>query len=167
MRLSWGRSRPLTEAKRTILWIEDIPSSVADELDWCENQGLNVICVSSVHEFLQELEEHREHIGLVVVDLMLPGAIFGKHRTHNDRGFNAGWVLIETILRPMDAEGYQELPIMILTSRNLDGECQRRLAALNKRILNEAVRQVEFHEKHARMWKERFRKSVSEIFRYE
>ena len=127
-----------------ILWIEDRPETINEHINFCDKNALKHKIVSTTTDFIQKLSEST-HVCLIIIDIMLYGVknleninIFDSD---TDGGFNAGWVIIERILRADQKHvtghlDYYNIPVLIVTSRPFNDEDKIRIENLNQKCLN-------------------------------
>jgi hypothetical protein len=135
-----------------ILWIEDRPDSVINQITFCQDKGLHVWLVANPHDFLQRLKKDRERIGLIIVDVMLYGVndlgSIGSNGCHTDGGSFAGWVLSQTVLRPREGEDpYASIPLLIISTRVLTDRDKEFLRDLKDTAIERGHAEVQYLEK--------------------
>lgn len=160
---------------KTILWIEDSPDTVTEQRLYCQRAKLRVEMVNTVMEFSRILEENATNIGLIVVDIMLYGVRtlgnYGSRNADTGKGYNAGWAIIEWILRPRGPRApYSRIPIVILSSRPRGAEEDRRLNNLEILRKKRGDSQITYIEKGGRSadgrqsWEKEFEEVVNRLF---
>lgn len=155
----------MSKQKKTLLWLEDLPETVADQLNFAKSKGFEVVQVANLPRFGNRLAQGDVHG--IVLDIM----IFGMYdlRTlgidaSTDGGYEAGWVLLESYLRDPDApRQVREIPILILSSRRLtaNSKYEDKLKALNQG----AVTPVLYIEKGEQNCEAKFRDWLDTIIR--
>jgi CheY-like chemotaxis protein len=127
--------------------MEDRPLTVEGLVTLCRDKGYSIKMVSTIHRFLDLLEENKDRIRLIILDLLLYGisSLESVQITDSDTdgGFNAGWIIIERLLHPKGCVGpYSHIPVVILSTRPATAKDFTRLELLNRDGL-----QVHYFEK--------------------
>ncbi len=126
---------------RTVVFVEDARGQAVDQILYCESKELSVADVGMPYGLREVLEKHDAgeiEIVLFVVDLALPGfhaeKFFDVGSVDDKSGFDAGWIVLEKILRPEDQQcRYGNIPAVILTHLELTSKAKARLNAMNER----------------------------------
>lgn len=123
--------------KNLILWLEDRPKSCEKFRKYCKDYGFEVKMVATDHQFLGFLEQNLDGICLIIVDLMIFGisdlSNIGLENSDTLAGYNAGWVIIERLLRSGEGEKtFGHIPVVVLTSRTATEADIYRLEALRR-----------------------------------
>lgn len=124
-----------------IIWVEDRPDTVSNQILFCREMGFEVIMVATAHRFAQVLKKEKERVALIIMDIMQFTVIslesIDIKDSYTDGGYDAGWVIIERFLRPSESSGmpdeYKDIPILILTTQRLYESDSNRLNALRNR----------------------------------
>jgi CheY-like chemotaxis protein len=127
--------------KNIIIWVEDRPDTVYNQVLLCRQMGFDIKLVSTVHRFVEILKKEKENVALIIMDIMLFTVIsldsVGIPDSFTDSGYRAGWVIIDRLLRPREIpagiDDYKEIPILILTTQRLFTEDSNQLRILRKR----------------------------------
>ena len=139
--------------KNIIIWVEDRPDTVSNQILFCRETGFEVIMVATAHRFAQVLKEEKERVALIIMDIMLFTVISLENidikDSYTDGGYDAGWVIIDRFLRPGESSGvpdeYKDIPILILTTQRLYESDSNRLNALT----NRGGAEIKYIEKNA------------------
>jgi len=158
---------------KVILWIEDSPETVADIEAYCVDLGFEVIMRSTAAEILDSLKQHGKSIKLIIQDILLYGVRNLKSiridNSDTDGGYDAGWVIIEKLLRPEDGdESYAKIPILILSSRPFSGQDIRRLDSIKRSSEAKGLPPIDYYEKSGfgpdgKSWDEAFQEYIEEL----
>ncbi|MBW1615443.1 MAG: hypothetical protein JRJ49_02700 [Deltaproteobacteria bacterium] len=138
-----------------ILWLEDRKESVSLYKGICENNfGLTVKMVSNEGDFYGFLKNNSKDISLIIIDIML----YGVKNLNNiditdsdtDSGKEAGWIVIEKILRTKEKikEPYAKIPIIILTTLDFYEEDKKRLQDLSRFSRENDLPEIKYFEKN-------------------
>ena len=127
--------------KKIIIWVEERPDTVSNQLLFCKEEGFNVKRVATPHRLAEVLKEEKENVALIIMDIMLFPIIslesIGIADSFTDDGFKAGWVIIDRFLRPEESSGmsdeYKDIPILVLTTQRLYESDSNRLNVLRNR----------------------------------
>ncbi|GEM_PF-2048958 len=160
---------------RTVLFLEDRVESIVQPLTCCEERGLSVTVVPTDFEFLEQLEDGADNIGLIVVDISLLGVMnlkaVGIPNSDTDGGNRAGWVIIDRLLRPETSDAsFAKIPILVLSVIQAHDVDAAPLKAANARadkfgwppIKNLVKGGTDLDKK--RPWHEEFEEIIDELF---
>ncbi len=109
----------------TILWIDDNPNTVAEQIDEVQQAGFKVIIRDKAHTIKEMLDT--KPINAIIVDVMLYGVndlkSINVFQISTKQGRDAGWALLEHLIWTSDSK-YRQVPVLILSGRPND-EYQR------------------------------------------
>lgn len=154
--------------EKLALWAEDRPGSVSDLIGYCEDElGLPVEVRTTPYELNRLLNEYKDKLVLIVVDLLLYGVNdlndFGMPDISTGGGYRAGWEIVDKVLRPENGPApYAHTPVAIITTRQRDPADERTLENIKKRAERLGHGAVLFMEKAGadsgdrQKWRERF-----------
>ena len=159
-----------------IIWLDDMPESVANQIVYCTNKGFDVRIVGDLRQFRKALDKSRSDtlkIDLFVIDILLYGTIDLSDLdigVSTELGYEAGWALIEHFLRgERTEEEFRKVPILILTSRPKTSADIKRVDDLNDRAARQGLGIVKLLEKggygpdKTRTWDKEFTKLLDEL----
>lgn len=113
--------------KDMILWLEDQPDSIWDELDYCRDQGWNVELTATCHKFYDLLLGECDRIFLIIMDVMLPAVpnleSIGVPDSGTENGFRAGLRMLEWLRGIKGGQTnwrLMKIPVLLLSWRELD-----------------------------------------------
>ncbi len=154
--------------EKLVLWAEDRPGSVSELIGYCEDDlGLPVEVRTTPYELNRLLNEYKDKLVLIVVDLLLYGVNdlndFGRPDISTGGGYRAGWEIVDKILRPDSEQApYAHAPVAIITTRQRDPQDERTLAKIKERAKRLGHGDILFMEKAGadsgdrQKWRERF-----------
>jgi CheY-like chemotaxis protein len=155
-------------AEKIILWLEDRPKTIERLINHCHDIGIRINIVSTAHQFIEKLEEFKGNICLIIVDIMIYGIknleSINIKSSDTSIGFNAGWVIIERLLRPMEGIGaYSHIPLAIVSTRTASAEDISRL-----QILQKGGEDIPYFEKfglspNGKTWEKEFHEYLNKI----
>lgn len=120
-----------------ILFIEDRELSILEAIDICEKRGHKCFQVRNATGLYNFLKKNISKIGLIVIDIMLRAIPnleeIDIESSDTQGGYEAGWVIIDRILRPLHlnkdlidkcdllqfSDQLFKIPIVILSTRSL------------------------------------------------
>jgi hypothetical protein len=134
--------------RNKIVFIDDRPHSISDEIQYCKKAGLEVEVTQTPNRLLSILNNSRETIILIVADIILPNvhdlSSVGIFEVQTHHGLNAGWSIIEHLLRSEDNRyKFADIPILILSGRPQSEMDRKRI----KQILSKGGGWIEYLEK--------------------
>jgi len=110
-----------------IIWIEDRRETVLRLINHCKTMSFDVKEISTTNKLADELEadQKKNNIKLIIIDIMLYSvqslSSIGISKVSTDNGMLAGWAIIEHFLRPKEKGEYSHIPILIVSTRLLNG----------------------------------------------
>jgi hypothetical protein len=164
--------------KNLIIWIEDRPDTVSDQIQFCRKLGFEVKVVATAHRFAEKVKQEKERTCLIIVDIMLFGIMslesIGIPNSATESGYAAGWVLINRYLRPdpsvdKEASGYYDIPILIVSSRKLYDIDSDRLNNIKARkgAWLDYIEKGEIDPQGNITWTEKFEKVITDVAKKE
>lgn len=153
-----------------IIFVEDRPETVIDQIALLKNMGFEIKKVSIESELFEILKTEYKNIALIVMDIMLYGIkdlnSIGISGVDTDGGYEAGWALVENILRSNEFIQFHSIPVIILSNRKIKDDTKR-LEIINSKFLNAA--KVFYIEKggefsnYKETWDKRFENIVNNL----
>ena len=138
--------------KHIIVWLEDRPETAPDFLSYCQDLGIQVKIIGTDYALLDFLKKSKDSICLIIVDIMLFAVCdlegVGVSGVNTEEGYNAGWAIIDHLLRPKDKEApFPHIPLIILSSRILTEGDLIRLQIINDRSQAMGLSQIKYYVK--------------------
>lgn len=161
-------------SKNVIIWVEDRPDTVSEQIDFCRKQGFEVSVVATAFRLADILKSDMQRLCLIVLDVMLFNIMslddIGIPNSLTEGGYSAGWVLIDRFLRPgltpdQEQRGYPEIPILILSTRILSATDEDRLKELKQRG-GQGIEYIEkggIYDSGKHTWTEKFTELINKI----
>ena len=129
----------VADSENMIVFLEDKPADISDIVQYCSKRNYRTEIISTPHSLVSILHENIEAVSIIVMDIMMHGILNLESLkiidSDTDNGFNAGWVIIDRILRPNNSETkpFMHIPILIVTNRILRNSDKDFLEKIRKR----------------------------------
>lgn len=162
--------------KNLVLWVEDMIESISEQIEYCKVSGYDVRVVQTAPTLIQELQHNTDRIALIVVDIIVVGipSLETIEISYSDtcNGAEAGWVILERLLRPVSGIArYSRIPVLLVSYRPLLGKDRERLARVNELCDLNGWAQVKYLEKEGSVsspggiqpWRTRFEILINEL----
>lgn len=157
---------------KRIIWIEDRPESVANEIEYCERHGFKVTIVSSAVEIKEELTKEPDEIAMIIVDVMLFNVMnletIEINNSDTNLGYRAGLIIIDRLLRPVkltpDFPNLKSTPILIVSTRGMENEMSF-IEQIRKRngASIDCLEKGKYYEKEKKSWREIYQEKINSI----
>lgn len=129
---------PQPDTRPIILWVDDRPVTVEDQIAEAIQQGFLVLNRAMPQDVKGVLDdpEFAARVRGVVMDVMLWGVddlrSIGIDQASTQDGLYAGWEILDKWLRAPASE-HRDIPVLVLSARGKDAEVQRYLDRLMSR----------------------------------
>ncbi|MBC2715248.1 MAG: hypothetical protein HF978_08075 [Desulfobacteraceae bacterium] len=128
-----------------IIWLEDNSSNIIEEIVVCQKYNYTVKICQQPRQLISNLIEYGNEVRLVIIDIMLRGVIglddIGITDSDTDRGFRAGWNIIDRVLRP-NSVAYlpssiksidRKIPVLIVSTKPIREKDNKIINYFNER----------------------------------
>ncbi len=138
-------------SEKAIIWLEDQREQVADQIEYCEKEGIRVSQVlGDLAEFNEQLEEFRGADGtkcMIIADILLYGVKSLRDLNINidtEVGYEAGWLVVERFLRGVKEDEFGRIPVLILSSRPMIEKERKLLGDINRKAQKQSAPPVKY-----------------------
>lgn len=125
----------MTHPSKTLLWLEDAPKTVVEDIAFVQKQIFHVKRVSQLHTFANILNDSLYNVEAIILDIMLYGvedlSALNIESVDTHYGYQAGWRVLEHYLRAPDSK-FREIPVLIYSVRDLSDENKALLEKLRQ-----------------------------------
>ncbi|ABW68949.1 hypothetical protein [Desulfosudis oleivorans] len=153
--------------EKIIIWIEDRPDTVSSQIRFLRDKSFKVYAVATVNRLNDLLEQHKNEIVLIIVDIMLYSVktllSIDIDDAPTEEGFRAGWVIMDRLLRPESGNSdYYDVPILIVSSQIFNDDNEERLVSIAGRggAWIEYIEKGEIDTESNITWIEKFSKTI-------
>ncbi len=162
-----------------VIWVEDRRDTIIEGIRICKDNSLKVVLCEKPHSLLERLREYKGQISLIVLDIMLDGVhnldSIGIRDASTDDGYNAGWVILDRLLRPEEADIQQYrmeppdsgIPILLISAISKKTKDTSKMQEIRDRYPNGGfVKYIEkggLDEKGMIVWTKQFEEIIKEI----
>ena len=145
---------------KKVVWLEDVPSTLGDLVEYCRKKGYEIIIENSIAGFAQTLKDYKGNIALIVLDIMIMGTYdlgdIGYKDIKTEGGYETGFQILEHFLRVEDSP-YKYIAVLILSIRPLKEEYETLIDKLRK------YAPIEYVEKHVGDWQTVFKEKFDQL----
>lgn len=125
----------MTNSKKTLLWLEDVPKTVGGQIIFAKRH-FHVEVVSQLNTFANVLNNSAYDVKAIILDIMLYKVtdlkpLIGRSIETQD-GYKAGWRILEYYLRSSGSD-FKDIPVLILSVRELSDDDKRLLNQLQEK----------------------------------